>query len=416
MRETTAKNIVKAGVLLIASLMILSSVAVTADTYETPELSLAVSDTESVATVGPTSFDEVYLGYDMDTNVNAIGLTSGGSMEAAIRLTAADELPIYEGYEITAIKFHHGYAAGGSEPPHTATLKIYETTNPANPGTPVTTETYTYPDVGWYEVAITSPVVIQAGYDYWIGISMTHLAGEYPFGAGPGPHVPGKGDWVNLGGWQSLYDATGGSLDYNWNIQAKLEGEPPLMVSIDGPYTAYVGEDIDFSATVSGGTPPYTYDWDFGDSSGTSTEEEPTYAYDDPGVYTVELTVTDDAAATKTVNTTATILELPPHFNITLAGMIGVTATITNDGDSAAVNPEYTLDVTGGILGRIDVEVEDNDTELAVDASAELASGIFIGLGSIEIKVTADADNAAKVTVEATAFVLGPFVLGITVE
>jgi PKD repeat protein len=40
----------------------------------------------------------------------------------------------------------------------------------------------------------------------------------------------------------------------------------------------------------SAGTPPLTYDWDFGDGVGTSTDENPSYDYTAGGTYTVTLT------------------------------------------------------------------------------------------------------------------------------
>jgi PKD repeat protein len=48
---------------------------------------------------------------------------------------------------------------------------------------------------------------------------------------------------------------------------------------------------VRFAASVSGGTPPYQYEWDFGDGS-TSTLENPVHTYD-AGTYTVTVTVTD---------------------------------------------------------------------------------------------------------------------------
>jgi len=53
------------------------------------------------------------------------------------------------------------------------------------------------------------------------------------------------------------------------------------------------GEEVWFYARVSGGFPPYSYQWDFGDG-GTSTGESPIHAYKTDGSYTVSLTVADD--------------------------------------------------------------------------------------------------------------------------
>jgi PKD repeat protein len=53
-----------------------------------------------------------------------------------------------------------------------------------------------------------------------------------------------------------------------------------------------VGLSVAFSAETTGGTPPFTYAWAFGDGS-TSTNESPNHAYSSPGTWPVRVTVTD---------------------------------------------------------------------------------------------------------------------------
>ena len=57
------------------------------------------------------------------------------------------------------------------------------------------------------------------------------------------------------------------------------------------------GENVYFSADVSGGFSPYNFKWDFGDKS-TSTDASPVYVYKASGNYSVILTVTDDKGNT----------------------------------------------------------------------------------------------------------------------
>jgi PKD repeat protein len=52
-------------------------------------------------------------------------------------------------------------------------------------------------------------------------------------------------------------------------------------------------ETIIFTPTVSGGFPPYSYQWDFGDGD-TSVEKSPAHTYGEQGIYSVTLRVTDD--------------------------------------------------------------------------------------------------------------------------
>jgi len=57
------------------------------------------------------------------------------------------------------------------------------------------------------------------------------------------------------------------------------------------------GDNVYFTATISGGFQPYNYKWDFGDKS-ASTDEFPSHVYNATGKFTVSLTVTDDKGNT----------------------------------------------------------------------------------------------------------------------
>jgi PKD repeat protein len=72
--------------------------------------------------------------------------------------------------------------------------------------------------------------------------------------------------------------------------------------SVDAEY-CYTPEgfQVVFSSSVSGGEPPYTYSWDFGDGVRSSSEDNPMYHQYFPEVpgesYTVRLRVTDSTTA-----------------------------------------------------------------------------------------------------------------------
>jgi len=65
-------------------------------------------------------------------------------------------------------------------------------------------------------------------------------------------------------------------------------------VDAGGPYEGTIGETIEFSGDVYGGTGPYEWEWDLdGDYITDSTDRNPTWTYDEEGEYDVTLTVTD---------------------------------------------------------------------------------------------------------------------------
>ncbi|MCG7858894.1 PKD domain-containing protein, partial [Flavihumibacter sediminis] len=76
----------------------------------------------------------------------------------------------------------------------------------------------------------------------------------------------------------------------------------PLIANFEWDGTCNTGdiaETISFTNLTTGGTTPYTYSWNFGDGSPTSSLPNPTHTYSSAGNYTVTLTAYDASNPTK---------------------------------------------------------------------------------------------------------------------
>jgi hypothetical protein len=110
----------------------------------------------------------------------------------------------------------------------------------------------------------------------------------------------------------------------------------------------------------------------------------------------------------------------PPHPVLEIGEITGgigkVDAVISNVGDTDANDVNWSISVTGGILGRIDVLTEDSIASLGVDEDFTISTDSFIfGLGALYIVVTANCLEAIPASVEKTAegIVFIVFVTGI---
>ncbi|NVO66798.1 PKD domain-containing protein [Methanofollis tationis] len=115
------------------------------------------------------------------------------------------------------------------------------------------------------------------------------------------------GEWIRLiyapmnapGNW------TGDPFDY-------IVGNSKYVIDMT---VDFADDGVDFTADVTEGPAPLTVGftdtsgienitawwWDFGVDNATSEEQNPVYTYEEPGTYTVSLTVTDDAGADDTL-------------------------------------------------------------------------------------------------------------------
>jgi len=178
-----------------------------------------------------------------------------------------------------------------------------------------------------------------------------------------------------------------------------------LVCDAGGPYTGSVNQAIQFSGFASGGTEPYSWAWDFGDS-GTATTQNPTHAYTATGTYTVTLTVTDANSQTATDTATATVTAPAPEIVIgNITGGFGITAQIKNIGDADAAGVACKIQLTGGLI--LIGKSKPSTIDVPMGGLVPIKD-MVLGFGKTTITVTAD--TASKT---ATGKVFLFFVLGV---
>jgi hypothetical protein len=96
----------------------------------------------------------------------------------------------------------------------------------------------------------------------------------------------------------------------------------------------------------------------------------------------------------------------------TITGGIGVKATVKNTGTGDATNVVWTITLDGKLvfLGK---STTDTIATIAAGGEESIKSAFILGFGKTNIVVSASCDEGATAELTKTAFVLGPFVLGV---
>ncbi len=176
--------------------------------------------------------DSLYYYNAVDND--AIGLSGGGTYQAAIRFTP-EELGPYTNNAITEVYFYHHESTT-----HSGNVIIYGPGTSTSPGEILATVPYTIDTAGWVSVPLPNPILIDGNSDIWIAVEVTHAANEYPISVDQGPAIPGKGDWVYSGAIDTLWhELTEFNLSYNWNIGVIVESYDPGDPLPPSDVTAY---------------------------------------------------------------------------------------------------------------------------------------------------------------------------------
>lgn len=164
--------------------------------------------------------DEVsWIHYDDGVNVNSFRWNGGGEqpnmMEWGIRLTS-DELAPFDGATVTTIRHYHGWSGDPRPFVIEGEIRVYDARTPVSRGNLLTSEPFRVVNVGWSNVDLTHPVMINASKDLWVCLYVENYTG-FPAGVAKGPTKRMKSSWVTSDDihWEQLMDA---GYHYTWNL------------------------------------------------------------------------------------------------------------------------------------------------------------------------------------------------------
>ena len=212
----------------------------------------------------------------------------------------------------------------------------------------------------------------------------------------------------------------GGNIQIDISITNNEEMNPPEIPNIpDGPTDGNAGIEYTYTSDTTdpnGNKIYYMFDWDDGTDSGwvgpydsgeTATAE---HTWDEEGDYEVKVKAKDTGGGGHETDwsDSLTVNIEPPVFLITVTGeLFGVAADIVNNGIDELPTVDWSLEVTGGILDRINSSREGTVENLVPDGSFTVKTNETIfGLGKIDITVTAE-----TTVYSTTGFVFGPFII-----
>jgi PKD repeat protein len=196
-----------------------------------------------------------------------------------------------------------------------------------------------------------------------------------------------------------------------------IQGSTPLSAATSAsPTTGNAPLSVNFTSSVSGGTTPYSYSWNFGDGSAAGTTQNPSHTYSSAGTYTATLTVTDSSSPPKMASSNVTVTVNAIGNPLTAAasatptsGQIPLNVAFTgtgtggsppysyrwNFGDGSAAgttqNPSHTYSTAGTYTATL--TVTDSATNTATSSVTITASPIAGAVPGAPTGLTAGAGN-----------------------
>src|SRR5829696_7195638 len=186
--------------------------------------------------------------------------------------------------------------------------------------------------------------------------------------------------------------------------------EPPATESLAAEITSNATSGnapatFSFAADASGGTGPYTVNWNFGDDSEESDEQSVVHTFTEAGNYTVTLTVTDseDQTATDTLEITVEESSEEPATDEEPPATESLAAEITSNATSgnAPATFSFAADASGG-TGPYTVNWNFGDDSEESDEQSVVHTFTEAGNYTVTLTATDSTGETATDTLEIT--------------
>jgi len=211
--------------------------------------------------------------------------------------------------------------------------------------------------VSFEDLTVTDPIH-GAGIETW----------SWSFGDGIGTSSDQDPDYTynNLGVYSVSLNAidSNGCSSYSEILNYITVTAPVASFTVDSSSTCYAPLNVTFTNTSTGDATPLTAEWFFGDGA-SSTDFNPVHSYDNPGVYTAMLVVTDALGCKDTMTMGMAVanvvanFEADPYDSIVCPNVytgylntsIGASTYAWDFGDGSpidtAANPSHTFSLPG---------------------------------------------------------------------
>src|SRR6266700_2936676 len=280
----------------------------------------------------------------------------------------------------------HTYSSAGS---FTTALTVKDSSSPQQTATSQNTVAVTSPPPPISASFTLSPSSPSAGQSISLTASASGGNPPYSYSWSYGDGSTGTGlqsthTYNSDGTYQVTLTVADSQGDTATGVEAVVVGLSPLQDGFThSPTSPQPGENINFTASARGGTPPYSYSWDFGNGA-SARGASATYSYATAGSYTVTLAVID---ATNRSNNTSQSLTIyspaQPDFRLNTdqstliaqpgseqslaitvtdsagpSGTIRFNATISPSGPQISLNPaNITLGSQGSGSTSLDIDI-----------------------------------------------------------